>query len=266
MADEIVNPPQDVETQDPPQDPVVEETHPLEPGGERFKKVYADFRQAQREAAELRGRLSALEAQQAAQREAQQPKRVYSAQELQALVNRGQVDPLVATHQLAWQEAQAAKEAMKAELRAEQVQRDALSEVNQYLDRVPGLNDSSSEDFRRLSRTAQEIAEELRLDVRDVRVQRRALRETFGTLERLAGARQNAEVNRGSAAYSGETARAGSGFSAPAASKEERELAALLRPLDPERRAMYREHWKKLGYTPEQMVKEAKYIKPLRSR
>ena len=243
-----VTPAESVKPAEPVQSEVTEtKPHPLEPGGERFSQVYADMQAARRDAARMQGELDALKAQQRQTQQTKQPVH-YTPQQLQGMVDSGQITAALMSDQLAWQRAQEARGQAKAEYEFQQRSQAALGEVNQFIEKIPALNDISSPEFGKVRKAAYDIAAELNLEVSDPRVQRRALRETFGTLDRVqaaSGAVDHARQRRDTFADTG------GGGGAPDGSKPD--------PLKAVPKA-YREHWERLKYTPEQMAAEAKYI------
>ena len=233
----------------------VQDPHPLDPGGRRFEAVYKEMQDARREAAATRERIAHLEGQlqQRQQPQPQQPsqpqKQFWSNQELQDLVDNNRISPAQMADQIAWQRNQQLKSEIRREVVWETRVRGAAAEVDAYIQKVPALVDPSSDEYRQLSRTMFEIADELGLDARDARVQRRALRETYGTLDKMASRKKASESERQAADSHAETGRGAPG---PGSGKDP--LAAVP--------SHYKEHWQKMGYSREQMLEEAKYIRP----
>lgn len=236
------------EPQTPVADPIPTETHPLDPGGARFSEVYRDMQDAKREAARLQGELDASRRQQPQQ--TQQQPQFYTPNDLQALLDQGKITPAVMTAQIAWQERQIAKQEMRQEFFQAERLRTAGAEVNRYLSEMPKLSDTGSEEFRRVNVLTREIADELQLPAEDPRVQRRALQIAFGPVDKLVKSRVASETTRTQSDTYVESGGGGRGV--PQVSKD---------PLK-DIPTSYKAHWEKLGYSHEQMVEEAKYIRP----
>jgi hypothetical protein len=264
MPDEpVVDTPAEVETpvateavETPPvETPEVEpEPHPLSPGGPRFEQVYKEKEDYRREADYLRSENERLRAQ--PQPSATPPKQEawFTAEQLQAFVDRGQITPAKAAEQLAWQQAQLAQREMLQTQATQSRLMDAGREVNQYKTKIPALNNPTSPEMLRVKEAVYEVAADMGLPANDLRVQRRALRETFGSLEKLAKTSEVREVSRRSADTHAETSSSAGGNRGP--SKDP--LAAI-----PQR---YKDHWQRMGYSQKQMLDEAKYIRPRPSK
>lgn len=245
-----------------PTEQVVEETpeatepepHPLEPGGRRFSEVYGEMKDARREAQDLRERLARLEGAQAAQqRPAQQPQaQFYTAEQLQAAVDRGVITPAKMSEQLAWQQTQLSEQRLRQQIEQESKAKEAYREVESYIDKVPALRKQDSPEMLRVAREAREIADEMGRHINDPVVQRRALRAVFGSLEQVS------KVTRAPERGNSNRDTGTSGLGGVAASAKKDPLKGV-----PQH---YIDHWKRMRYTPEQMAEEAKYIKPRRSR
>ena len=261
MADEDVTPTEEVVSEpvvenEATEAPVVEDPHPLDPGGKRFAEVYGEMKEARREAQDLRDRLSRMEgavAQQQAKPVPQQPV-TYTSAQLQAAVDTGKITPAQMADQLAWQRAKESEAALEYRLEAKRRNETALNEINQYVEKIPSLRSASSPEFAKVATVAREIAEELGKSVDDPLVQKRALREAFGTLERLTKVKEVAGTARGLTNMDSET-RGSSGVNTNTKADPLKDVPQ-----------MYKDHWKKLGYTQAQMESEAKFIKPRRVR
>ena len=227
------------------------EPHPLEPGGARFNEVYARMKQAEERAARMEGAL-----QQAQQQPRPQPQGpvYYDPAQLQALVDQGRITPMQAADVLSRQNAQqAATQTTIAAIQAQQLNAkivSAFGEVNQYIDKVPSLRDSSSQDFQRVSQEAYRVAEDMNLPVTDGRVQRVALRAVYGPLDRLAAATQARQQSRDASLPHTESGAGGGGAPPPTKGGDP------LKDVDP----TYIKFWQGRQYTREQMIEEAKYI------
>lgn len=236
-------------------DPGAEPKHPLAPGGQRFEQVYAKMRDAERENQALRERMAAIEgrlsAQPAQQTQLQPPVKFYSAKELDAFVEAGQMSPLEAADRLAWQRQQEGLAVAAQQRQYEAKLTRAGDEVRAYTQKLPNLLNTQTEEFRRLAASAYEVAEDMGLSVGDARVQRRALREVFGPLERLTEKGRAREFDRRSADGFSDTSR-GSGASGDSNDP----LAKVPRE--------FLEDWKRRGYSKDQMLAEAKYVRPTR--
>ncbi len=228
------------------------EPHPLEPGGKRFKEVIAQKNAAEQQVVEMRERVARLEgAEQARRPTPQNPpqQQVFTPAQLQALVDQGQITPALMADQLAYQRQKEGEERMMQRLKFERIATTAMSEVQQYIQKMPALSNTSSAEFQKVAAAAQEIAEELQLNIQDPRVQRRALRETFGTLDRLAQAGQAREFDRAHA----DTHSASGGGGGAQPKKDKDPLAGVSK--------QQIDHWKRLNYSQKQMEAEAPFVK-----
>lgn len=255
-ADETVAPTtEQVESQTPaPETPEEVKPHQLQPGGPRFEEVYGKWKASDREAQMLREENERLRRQAEPVKPAAPATQFYSQDTLQAYVDAGKITPAQMAGQLALQAKEQGKQEMFQELDRRDKTRAAVTEINAYLDQFPDLNNPTSDQFRRVTRAAWEIADETGLDVKDPRVQKRALRETFGPLARAQSVERSREFDRRNADTYTET---GGGGGTRTPSKDP------LKDVEPERI----EHWKRLGYTHKEMVDEAKFIRrPLRRR
>ncbi len=124
-----------------------------------------------------------------------------------------------------------------------------MGEVNQYIQKLPALTNTSSPEFQKVAGAAQEIAEEMNLNIQDPRVQRRALRETFGSLEKIAQVSDVRSFDRANA----DTHSASGGGGGAQLKKSKDPLAGV-----PKQQIDY---WKSKGYSQEAMEKEAPYVK-----
>lgn len=236
----------DAETQQPETDP-----HPLEPGGKRFAEVYARMRDSQREADELRQRVATLE--QGQQKPAQPKESWYTPEQLQAAVDTGRISNAQMMDQLAWQRAELKARDLMQQQSTAQRQSEALSEVERYIEKVPALADPTSTELKRVATAAREIAAEMGRQIADPVVQRRALRETYGSLEKLSAVRKvQSEAQRNADTHTESSPGAG------VVSQRKDPLKDVPQ--------MYKDHWKRLGYTQARMEEEAKFIKPRRQR
>ena len=223
------------------------EPHPLDPGGKRFNEVYRGMQDANRRADALEAEIAALKAKAAP---SAQPT-MYTPQQLQAMVDAGQVTPALMAAQLAWQSGQQVKAEVRQEMQAETRITAAKREVQDYVTKLPKLLDETSDEFRRAHRAAMDVADELGLPLADPRVQRRALREAFGTLDRVTTVQKTAEQVRQNADTYVETGGGGGGSNQKPAPDPLKNVPKV-----------YMQHWHSLGYTREQMIDEAKYITP----
>lgn len=236
---------------------VTPDVHPLEPGGKRFTEVYAEMQDARREAQAMRERVARLEGQQSVTQQQAQPKQeFYTAEQLQGYVDAGKISPAKMADQLAWQRAELKGREMVQQQHVMARHQTALNEVNQYIAKMPALMNQGSPEFATVARAAREVAEDMGLSVDNPVVQRRALREAFGSIDKVAKQTQAREVARQGSDTFTETSGGGGGDTDTTAAKN---------PLKgvPQH---YLDHWKRVGYTHQQMVDEAKYIKPRRTR
>ena len=255
--DEQVEDPQDEQVTEPEgEQPAADEPeggdpHPLEPGGKRFSEVYRDMKDARREAQELRDRIARLEgSQQTRQLEPQQQTRHFTSAELQVLVDQGKIQPAQMADQLAWQRADALKRELRQEAQVEQRRSAAQSEIRDYVKEIPALTNQGSAEFQKVMLAAREIADELERPMDDPVVQRRALREALGSIEKIRRSKQVREQSRQNADTHVER---------PGGTREQRGGSSS----DPLRGVpqRYLDHWKRLSYSREAMIEEAKLIR-----
>ena len=251
MADEPVATPEPEAQPNP--DPAPEpEPHPLEPGGKRFEAVYADMKEARRAADAAMAEVTRLRAEQeAAKQQPRQAPQFYTREQLEAAVAAGQISAVQAADQLAWQRQQETQkniERQQAEFTKRQA---ATAEVNTYIQKIPALADTASPEFQRVTRAAWDVAEDMGLPVTDPRVQRRALRETFGAPDHLTAVRTTREFTRTNADTHTETAPGAS--TAPPSKDPLKAVPAYIM-----------EHWKRRGYSKEEMLAELPYVKARR--
>ncbi len=207
MADEKETPTAEPESPDAPEQEQAPETAPADPQEERIDRIVAQrlgkyaarTREAEAQVREYADRVARLEG----RVDAQAPKpaapaqpQMWTPEQLQAAVDQGRITPAQMADQIAWQRIQQGKTEIRQEIRQENRNQAALSEVNQYIAKMPALTSTSSPEFRKVAAAAQEIADEMNLPIQDARVQRRALRETFGTLDRIADVRSAREFDR----------------------------------------------------------------------
>lgn len=246
----------EVQQEVPPTPEVQQETpqesqspHPLEEGGVRFNEVYRRMKEAEERERQTAERLARVEGQLTERQQAPpQPKQnFWTHEQLQSAVDAGRLTPAQMAAQLSWQAKIEAKQEIKQELSYERKLTGAQDEVRQYLTHVPALKTPTSPEFQRVKDAAWEIADEMGLPVEDPRVQRRALKQELGSLDKLARGKQASEYNRVNSNTYAETNPGGQMASKP----------------DPLKHVPQRlmDHWKRLGYTQERMVAEAKYVR-----
>lgn len=239
----------------------VAEPHPLEPGGKRFQEVYGDWRKEQAARERIEAENAALRAQlQPRQPQPQQFTPEQVAAYLQQQVDQGQMTPMAAANYIAQMHAQRAATATALQVEQARTQAQKLqsagTEVNAFIDRIPALKDVNSADFKKVSDAAYSASDDMGLPVSDLRVQRRALREVYGSLDKMAKAEGEREVSRRASLPHVETTTG----SARVVVKGSDDAWKKDVPVE------YIEHWKRRGYTEEQMKAEARYIKPRRVR
>lgn len=222
--------------------------HPLEQGGVRFEEVYARMKtaEARAESAERAAQQAQAAAQQAvAARPAPQAEKVWSAQELQGLVDAGRITPAQQSDQLAIQRSRESEERVVQRLQTERVLDAAQQDVNAFL-RVQADVLMVPE----VLAAAREIQQETGWRETDPRLAKRALREVFGSSEKLAAAKKAGDYSRRNAdthvETGGGTSGAGGGTPKPTGLKD-------VHP-------SYLEEWKRRGYTEAEMIEEAKFI------
>lgn len=211
----------------------------------RFKEVYARMRQAEQDRVDLQGRLTRLEAAAARPTAPVQPQ-YRTPEQLQALVDAGQMTPLQAADVVAFQRASMGSRATIQQIHQDNLNQAALDEVNRYIEKMPSLGDAASKEFREVSAAAHAYSAEVGLPVTDPRVQRRALRETFGLLEKVA----KVETRMGQREIPHSETGGGGG-------------RTPLTPADTPLKGVsqkYIDYWTRRGYTKEQMIEEAKFV------
>ena len=217
--------------------------HPLEPGGKRFEQVYGRMKQLEGENLSLREQASTKAAPPAAPQQ-----KIWTPQELQTLVDEQKISSALMADQLAYQRA--------AHMQAQTIQhleqrgrvQGAEAEVRQYIEKVPKLNDTGSEEFTRVRTAAYEISQEMGRPVTDPIVQRRALREVFGDPSKLAKVTQAETFARDHADTFAETG-GGGGTATPNKDPFKGVPAAQM------------QHWKRLNYSHQQMLDELPYVR-----
>lgn len=220
--------------------------HPLEPGGERFTEVYAQWKAAERALQAKDQEIAAMRQQ--AQSAAPPPQPFYTEQQLQSWVDAGQITQAKMAAQLAWQAKEQAKQELKQELLVEKRMTSAADEVRQYMDAVPALLNESSREHAQVKRIALDIADDLGRSIQDPVVQRRALREVYGSLDRVKASGGAVDHMRRSELPP---------IDAPGGGRESTQRTDTGLKGVP---AHYVKHWERLNYTPEQMAEEAKWI------
>lgn len=246
------------EGEKPPDEPAKEpeKPHELEPGGDRFKQVWARAKKAEEEARAEREARIAAEARAKALEETkkadEKPKR-YTAEQVQKAVEAGQITQAEAMDYVAETKAQAAAEAVERRRlereRAERPVSEAQREMADYLEAKPGLRDKSDPKFNEVARVYQELtgrygmADNLVTEVL-------ALRQVYGPASGLRASREVREMTREAADLHAETA-AGGGTGGKGGNNAD-PLAKV-----PKR---YVEFWTKRGFSRDEMVKEAKYL------
>jgi len=227
--------------------------HPLEPGGKRFSEVYGEMKDARREAADLRERLARVEGQISVTQPQPRPAATYTNEQLQAAVDAGKITPAQMAAQISWQYTEAMRQRVNQEAETRQRNQSALSEISQYVDKLPELLNSSSKEFSKVASVAREIAAEIGRTVDDPIVQRRALREAFGSLDKVTQVRAAGNASRGMGNMDTETRGAG-GITGTGKADPFKDVPQH-----------YKDHWNRLNYTQEQKLAELKYIKPRRT-
>lgn len=258
MADDQVEQVQDEQQQ---QQQVVEQVeekppHPLEEGGARFKEVYGQMKEFQRELERERAERAAERA--ALQQQRPQPQVQYTPEQvaayLQQQVDRGAMTPMDAANMLSQFNAQ--RVATQTALQVEQTRllnqqlQEAANEVNQYIAKVPALRDSTSAEFAKVSDAAHRVSRRMGLPVTDFRVQQTALENVYGGLDRIARQGEQRREARDASLPHVET-----GTQKPSvvtAGKQDDALKGV-----PEE---YVKFWTSKGYTRERMIEEAKYV------
>ena len=243
MADEETT--ETTETTEPGQ--VTQESgqpHPLAPGGVRFEEVVSEKNRYKAEADTLRGQVAAYQAAQAVTRPAPAEK-VWTAQELQGLVDGGRITPAQMSDQLSIQRSRESEERVVQRIQIDRVFESAQQDVNAFL-RVQADVLLSPE----VLAAAREIQQETGWKSEDPRLAKRALREVYRSPEKLAAAKKAGEFSRRNADIHTETGGApgGPGGGAPKPN--------ALKDVHPS----YLEEWKRRGYTEAEMIEEAKFI------
>ncbi len=235
------------EVVDPPAPP-----HPLEEGGARFNEVYARMKAAEERATRAEAERAALAVQ---QRPAQpvQPA-YYQPQQLQEMVDRGQITQAVMADMISKQNATATVMQVAQITQHNQRMAQASDEVHKYIAKVPALMDVNSAEFKKVADEAYRISDDVGAPVSDLRVQRMALRAVYGSLDRMAARGSAQEQSRNASLPHVETASGATG----------RPVTGKVDPLEGVP-AEYLEYWKKRGYTREKMIEEAQYVDKTRS-
>lgn len=219
--------------------------HPLAEGGVRFKEVVEEKNRYRAEADTLRAEMAAFRAAQQVARPAPQAEKVWSAQELQALVDAARITPAQMSDQLSIQRSRESEERVVQRLQGERVLESAQQDVNAFL----RVKSDALLDPEVLA-AAREIQQETGWRVEDPRLAKRALREVYGSSEKLAAAKKAGEFSRRNADTHVETGGAQTGPGGPAPTPK------ALKDVHPS----YIEEWKRRGYSEAEMIEEAKYV------
>lgn len=216
--------------------------HPLAPGGVRFEEVVSEKNRYKAEAEMLRSQVAAFQVREVPR---PQPEKVWSAQELQGLVDAGRITPAQMSDQLSIQRGRESEERVVQRLRTERVLEAAQQDVNAFLRIEPEVLLKPE-----VLAAARDIQQETGWSVEDPRLAKRALKEVYGSAEKLAAARKAGEYSRRNADTHAETGgmQTGGGGGAPRPN--------ALKDVHPS----YLEEWKRRGYTEAEMIEEAKYI------
>lgn len=279
--DESVNPPAD-ENLSPLEEPIVDDApqlgeeppqpktagvHPLQPGGRRFEQVYAQGKQAQREAEDLKARLEAAETKLEELKNPKQEKQEYSWAELETFIQQGKITRADAeAHREEVMERKLTKK-VKGEFESDtrQANRDLTltQTLQEYVAVVPAIAVENSPDRVRLDEEFDFIASAQGLDPSKVSPSQRrslqvlALRAVYGPID---------SIRKRSVTPKAETSQGVSGGTPPAPSnnKDQALLNALTKPQVAHYRKMmaagrYKGGWK-------DVVAELKYEPPVRIR
>lgn len=220
--------------------------HPLAAGGVRFEEVVSEKNRYKAEADTLRAQVAAFQvAQTQAHPATPQAEKVWSAQELQGLVDAARITPAQMSDQLSIQRSRESEERVMQRFQTERVLDSAQQDVNAFL-RVKADVLLEPE----VLAAAREIQQETGWRVEDPRLAKRALREVYGSSEKLAAAKKAGEFSRRNADTHVETGGTPGG-PGPQGSKP-----TALKDIHPS----YLEEWKRRGYTEAEMIEEAKYI------
>lgn len=225
----------------------VAEPHPLAEGGVRFKEVIEEKNQWKARADALEREVAQVRADERARAAAQAPppEKVWSAQELQGLVDAGRISPVQAADQLAYQRSKELEASLTRRLEATRMSDSAQQEVDAFLKRKPDALDDP-----KVLMAGRDVMRETGWGPNDPRVAKRALREVYGSPEKIqavthAGAfdRRNAETH---------VEAGGRGGAGPEPSKGKDPLAHVHQE--------WKDYWAKQGYSQAQMVKLSKYV------
>lgn len=179
-----------------PVEPPQEETHPLEPGGERFKEVWARAKRTedrlQREREERIRLEERLRAAEEAKKQAPQQEREYTWAELEEAIATNKItraDALVYREKLIEKRAaeKARQEAEHFITQQTQIQR-VVSDIDSYRKVIPDVDNTDSDDFKAVAVEYQDLVATYgkpKDQATELKYQRDALKRAFGPVDRL---------------------------------------------------------------------------------
>jgi hypothetical protein len=180
----------------PAPEPEKPDTHPLEPGGERFKQVYARTKRAEEQVDQLRGELQRereerIRLEERTKTNTSQQK-VYEWPELKAAIDAGQItmDQAVAYREkvLTDQYEKKTTETIDRLLNQRDTVSRVSSDINTYRDHYPELNKQGSDEWNKVAREYQDLVAQFgvpRSKEQELKLERMALIATYGKPEHL---------------------------------------------------------------------------------
>ena len=223
----------------------VAEPHPLAEGGVRFNEVVAEKNQFKARVDALEREVAQVRADERARVTAQAPppEKVWSAQELQGLIDAGRISPVQAADQVAYQRSKELEASLTRRLEATRISDSAQQEVDAFLRRKPEALDDP-----KVLAAGRDVMRETGWGPNDPRVAKRALREVYGSPEKIQTVTQAEGFSRRHAETHVEAG--GGGGLQPQNPKDP--LAHVHQD--------WKDYWAKQGYSQAQMVKLSKYV------
>ena len=180
-------------------EPVVEgpkETHPLEPGGARFKEIYARAKAAESRIQEEREARIAAETEARILRETREVKAEAKAEKV---LSWNELNQLVADNKLSQAEAleyrekalikeaaKAAEDSLSRKLTAQSTNARIDAEIGKYKDALPDVNVPGTEERKKFDTEFRYQVEVLGLDPKSLSTQAAALRAVYGSPDKAA--------------------------------------------------------------------------------
>jgi len=236
------------------------ERHPLEEGGKRFNEVYARMKQAEQDRSTLTQQIQTLTEQVStlASRSKDggdnKDKEVTVDQVLEAYSGGRITETDKDRYIYLISKRDAKKEGLEELNRTATIGNQAnmaSGEVNRYIEAIPNLRQVGSDEFKAVASEYQSLLAAGHPD--DIRTQHLAIKIAFGPLDRVIGRRRAEDAGRRGDSTFHERGGGGGGDDNGGGDDGNPLKGIPKQQID---------FWKNMGYTQEQMVKEAKYFTP----